>query len=116
MVEDEAILAENLRMVLERAGFKVLGVSGTGADAIEKASSVCPQLVLMDIKLRGPMDGIEAASTIMENCEVSLIYLTGNTDESTRERAMATAPTAYLEKPFVEAQLCGLVHSVINSR
>lgn len=102
IVEDEGIVAFALRMAVEDMGHKVVAISRTGAEAMAVASAERPDLVLMDIRLPGGMDGIEAAESIRHELLIPSIFVTGNTDEETRRRAMAAAPVAYLQKPVEE--------------
>lgn len=100
VVEDEQIVALDIQGMLRRLGYEVTGLAATGAMAISKAELTRPDLVLMDIKLRGDMDGVQAAEQIKARLGIPVIYLTANTDQETYERAMATGPLGYLQKPF----------------
>ena len=87
VVEDERITAEDIKSGLENAGYKVPALVSTGEDAIDKAGKLRPDLVLMDIKLKGKMDGIEAAGQIKLRYNIPVIYLTAYSDEYTVKRA-----------------------------
>lgn len=100
VVEDEQIVALDMKGMLQRLGYVVTGLAATGEQAIDKAGLTRPDLVLMDIKLRGDMDGVQAAQEIKARYGIPIIYLTANTDQETYERAMATGPAGYLQKPF----------------
>lgn len=100
IVEDEALLAMSYKMSLEGGTCKVVGIAATAERAIAMAGRDLPDVVLMDIKLRGKVDGIEAARQIMETLHIPIIFITGNTDEETKQRALQTNPKAYLEKPI----------------
>lgn len=100
VVEDEQIVALDIKVMLQRLGYAVTGLVPTGEAAISRAELTRPDLVLMDIKLRGEMDGVEAGKVIKERFGIPVIYLTANTDHETCERAMATGPLGYLQKPF----------------
>ncbi|MCR4438169.1 MAG: response regulator [bacterium] len=100
VVEDEQIVALDMKGMLQRLGYVVTGLAATGEQAIDKAGLTRPDLVLMDIKLRGDMDGVQAAQEIKARYGIPVIYLTANTDQETYERAMATGPAGYLQKPF----------------
>ncbi|MBC7185639.1 MAG: response regulator [Calditrichaeota bacterium] len=100
VVEDEQIVALDMKGMLQRLGYVVTGLAATGEQAIDKAGLTRPDLVLMDIKLRGEMDGVQAAQEIKARYGIPVIYLTANTDPETYERAMATGPVGYLQKPF----------------
>jgi len=100
IVEDEAIVAKNIEKHLLNAGYKVVGLATKAEELIEKAETKKPDLVLMDIKLKGEMDGIEAANKIRESLRLPVIFLTSYTDEETFQRAKLTDPFGYLIKPF----------------
>src|SRR2546427_140217 len=87
IVEDERITAENLRNILTELGYVVTGVLSTGADAIGCTSDDAPDLVLMDIKINGEMDGAEAAQILRKRFNIPVIYLTAQADLATMERA-----------------------------
>lgn len=99
VVEDEAITALNLKYDLEDLGYEVLDTVDNGTEAIEKSDELFPDIVLMDIGLKGNMDGIEAANEISE-MGIPIIFLTANTDEHTAFDALKTAPYGYLSKPY----------------
>ncbi|HXR23747.1 MAG TPA: response regulator [Candidatus Binataceae bacterium] len=89
VVEDEALIAESISTGLTRAGCNIVAAVDTGAAAIEAATELRPDLVLMDIHLKGEMDGIEAASVITERLRVPVVYLTAHSDRATLQRATA---------------------------
>jgi PAS domain S-box-containing protein len=105
IVEDEFILAINLQESLESLGYTVLDIADSAAAAIEKASQLSPNLILMDIRLRGEMDGIQAAEYIWNHLQIPIIYITGHSDKSTVERATLTSPFGYILKPIKEQEL-----------
>ena len=105
IVDDEVVVAEAIRRQLRSLGYLVVGVVSTGSEAVQLAGEHRPDLVLMDIKLKGPMDGIEAAAAIQSRYAIPVIYLTAFSDEETLERARPTLPLAYLIKPFVSSDL-----------
>jgi CheY-like chemotaxis protein len=105
IVEDEALLAMLYRKQLERHDCEISGIAASGPDAISMAHLYQPDLVLMDIKLKGEMDGIDAAIKIRENLQIPIIYITGNTDDNTKSRALQTKPLKYLEKPVESEEL-----------
>ncbi|MBI1877889.1 MAG: response regulator [Chloroflexi bacterium] len=105
IVEDELIVSLDIQRTLERLGYVVAGVVSTGAAAITETIQVKPDLVLMDIRLEGDIDGIQAASQIREFSDVPIIYLTAYADDDTVERAKMTAPFGYLLKLFEEREL-----------
>jgi PAS domain S-box-containing protein len=105
IVDDEVVVAEDIRRQLRSLGYTVVGVASSGVDAIRLGGEHRPDLILMDIKLKGSMDGIEAARSIQERFDIPVIYLTAFSDDETLERARHTLPLAYLIKPFVSTDL-----------
>ncbi|MEH2024280.1 hybrid sensor histidine kinase/response regulator [Nostoc sp.] len=105
VVEDEAIVAKDLQYRLRKFGYTVPAIASSGEEAINIAIEISPDLVLMDIKLKGAMDGIEAAQEIYKRLDIPVIYLTAYADKSTLERAKITEPFGYLLKPFKEREL-----------
>lgn len=100
IVEDEAIIADDIARRVRDLGYEVAGICATGMEACDQAASLQPDLVLMDIVLRGDMSGIEAARWIRERQGIPVVYLTSHTDTATVDAACATEPTAYLLKPL----------------
>jgi two-component system, response regulator PdtaR len=113
VVEDERITAKDIKKSLEKVGYNVPAMVSTGEDAIKFSEENQPDLVIMDIKLEGEIDGIDAAKTIKAKFAIPVIYLTAYADESTIERAKSTNPSAFIikepygfiHKPFEEKEL-----------
>ena len=105
IVEDESIVAEDIKTSLEKMGYNVPVVVSSGEDAINKAEETRPDLVLMDIVLRGKINGIEAAGVIHSRLNVPVIYLTAYTDDNIIKRAKVTEPFGYITKPFENREL-----------
>src|SRR5580658_178898 len=105
LVEDERIVALDLASTLEELGYTVAASVSTGEAAVKQALKLHPNLVLMDIRLAGKMDGIEAAEQIRKEVDIPVIYLTAHSDEPTLARAKNTGPLAYLVKPFKALEL-----------
>ncbi|MCC5665573.1 EAL domain-containing protein [Nostoc sp. CHAB 5784] len=105
VVEDEIIVAMDIQSRLRKFGYNVLGLADSGEEAIKKAADDSLDLVLMDIHLKGKMDGVEAAQIIHNIFKIPVIYLTANADESTLNRAKETEPFGYILKPFKEKEL-----------
>lgn len=105
IVEDESIVALDLKYSLESLGYTVCGLASSAEEAVIRILEVKPQLVLMDIGLDGTADGITAAAEIKSKLDVPLIYLTANSDEGTFNRAKVTGPFGYVLKPFDERDL-----------
>ena len=102
IVEDEAVVAADLASKLERVGYRCVGIAADGEDAVESAKNLAPDLVLMDIRLVGPMDGIKTAERIQVSRNIPIVYLTAHSDMATLRRAAATEPFGYILKPFEE--------------
>ena len=105
IAEDESLIAEELRGHIERMGLTVTAVVRSGEDAIARAEETFPDLVLMDVQLKGRVDGFAAASAIRERFDIPVIYLTALSDDVTVERAEQTSPLGYLLKPVAEKEL-----------
>ena len=105
IVEDEAIVALQIKMHLQQKGYQVVGTFASGDEALQNIESVSPDLVLMDLKLRGAMDGIDTARRISECLDVPIVYLTAHSDDVTVRRAKETGPYGYVLKPYTEREL-----------
>lgn len=105
VVEDEAIVASDLASTLTSLGYEVVGTVDRGERVLEVVTARAPTLVLMDIKLKGRMDGIEAAGHVREHHDLPIVFLTSHSDEATLARATRTQPQGYLLKPFDENDL-----------
>ncbi|HML26239.1 response regulator [Methanomethylovorans sp.] len=122
VVEDENIVALEIKKRLQKLGYIVPGVASTGEDAISKAEGILPDLVLMDIMLKGEIDGINAAGEIRKRFNIPVIYLTAYSDGDTIERAKLTEPYGYILKPFEEDDLRTTIeialyrHQMVNDR
>ncbi|WP_413200019.1 response regulator [Nostoc piscinale] len=114
VVEDEYILAINLQESLESLGYTVVDIADTAEAAIEKATVLRPTLILMDIRLRGESDGIQAAEQIWNNLQIPIIYVTGHSDQSTVERATLTFPFGYILKPIRDQELYVAIQTALN--
>jgi two-component system, response regulator PdtaR len=105
IVEDEHIVAMGIKRMLKDLGYTVTGVASSGEDAIAKAESTFPDVVLMDIMLKGDVDGVEAAKEIKEKFNIQVVYLTAYSDDKILERVKTTEPLGYIVKPFDEKDL-----------
>ncbi len=105
LVEDEGIVAHDLAETLTRLGYRVSGIASEGVQAVRMAQELQPELVVMDVSLRGEIDGIQAARLIQERATVPVIFLTGHSDPVTLQRAVTTGPLGYIVKPFQEVEL-----------
>lgn len=102
-------MALDIQHMLTHLGYDVLATAASADDAIARASKTCPDVVLMDIRIKGERDGIEAAALLRERFDVPIVYLTAHADAATVERAKQTAPYGYLTKPFTEAMLTSAI-------
>ncbi len=105
VVEDDSIIAMEIRDRLERMGYDIMDVLDRGEDVLPRIKDILPDLILMDIILKGDMDGIEAAAQVKTAFDVPVIYLTAHADQATLERAKVTEPSGYVLKPFVNREL-----------
>lgn len=114
IVEDEALLAEELGERLKRLEFSVVGIEATAEGAIRAAGATRPDLVLMDIRLNGQRDGIYAADHIYRELDVPVIYLTAHSDTQTLKRARSTFPFGFLLKPIQERELLAAIEMALQ--
>ncbi|MEX0681770.1 MAG: response regulator [Balneolales bacterium] len=114
LVEDDFIIALLLEKQIQRMGYEVAAKVDNGEAAIKKARIGNVDLILMDIKLVGDMDGVEAMSNIRKFSDIPVIYLTGNADENTKKRAASTRPEGYLIKPVDMEVLKTAIYSAMD--
>ncbi|MBE9167283.1 EAL domain-containing protein [Pleurocapsales cyanobacterium LEGE 06147] len=105
VVEDESIIAQDLQTILEDLGYFVPAIADSGELAIQKTAEINPDLILMDIRLLGEMDGIAAAKQISDRFDIPVVYITAHADEVTLRRAKITEPLGYIIKPFEQREL-----------
>lgn len=105
VVEDENILALGLKKKLEKLGYTVTDIAASGPETIKKVADNIPDLILMDIVLKGDMDGIETAKKLNETLSIPIIYLTAYADDAILKRAATTVPYGYILKPYKEKEL-----------
>jgi DNA-binding LytR/AlgR family response regulator len=105
VVEDESIVAKDIQNSLKKLGYSVPSIENSGEDAIDSAGKHRPDLILMDIMLKGDISGIEAAEQIKNRYQIPVIFLTAYADESTLSKAKVTEPYGYIIKPFKEIDL-----------
>ncbi len=113
IVEDESIVAEDIKRSLERFGYNVCGVASTGRTAINIVEEHKPDVVLMDIVLRGKMNGIKTAEDIYKDYDIPVIYLTAYADRKTLDKAKVTSPYGYILKPFEDQELYSTIEMAI---
>lgn len=114
VVEDEKIVAKDIQISLEDLGYAVPGIAASGGEAIKKAADTSPDLVLMDINLKGDMDGVEAARQLHTRFNIPVIYLTAYSDDKTLERAKLTEPLGYILKPFKAKELHATIQMALS--
>ena len=114
IVEDEVILAMDYETTVKKMGYKVTKMVFSGYDALLQSELHKPNLVLMDIKLKGHMDGIDAAKRIQDGLNIPVVFITGNTDEAIREKARDINPAGYLSKPLDEGVLRETLANILN--
>lgn len=105
VVEDESIVSKDIQHSLKKLGYNVVGAASTGERAFELASSEKPDIILMDIMLKGSINGIETAERVKKELNIPVIYLTAYADEATLAKAKVTEPYGYIIKPFKEVDL-----------
>ena len=115
IVEDESIVALDLEQRLEDMNYNVVGIAGNGIEAIKKTEKLSPDLVLMDILIKGDLNGIETAQKIRNLYNIPFIYLTGSFDASILERAKTAEPSGYVNKPFDDIEIQNAIQLTINN-
>ena len=115
IVEDEDIIAMDLENKLKGMGYAVAALATSGQEAIRKAAATQPDLVLMDIRLKGAMDGVTAAHQIRSLYDIPVIYLTAHADDYTLHRAKKTEPVGYILKPFEDKELHASIELALHN-
>jgi len=105
IVEDEMLIGANISLQLTTLGYEVIGIVPRSEEAISCVQQECPDIILMDINLKGDIDGVETAKLILKDHKVAIIYLTANADEDNFNRAKNTHPYAFISKPFKKLDL-----------
>lgn len=114
VVEDESIVAKDLQMILERLGYRVVAMAASGSEALNLAIRHQPDLVLMDIVIKGEIDGIQTAQKIRSHINIPIIYLTAYADQKTLKRAKLTEPYGYIIKPFEDREIHAVVEMALH--
>ncbi len=115
IVEDEMIIAAKISLHLTQLGYEVSGIIPRGEEAIVHCREAVPDLLLLDINLKGHVDGIQTAAMLQaENINIPIIYLTANADEATFERAKPTRPQAFISKPYKKLDLQRAIELAIS--
>lgn len=100
IVEDDMIIAANISLQLTKLGYEVTGIESRGEEALVHVAMNCPDIILMDINLKGTLNGIETVEAIQRTQDIAIIYLSANADEATFLKARSTHPLAFISKPF----------------
>lgn len=114
VVEDEMIIGAKISMHLTTLGYEVTAILPRGEEAIRHVEENMPDIILMDINLKGQLDGIETATMIQKFAEIPIIYLTANTDDGTFNRAKPTRPYAFISKPFKQLDVQRAIELTIS--
>lgn len=118
IVEDENIIALDIRSILEDLGYRVSAIVSSGEESIQKASIMKPDLVLMDIKLKGSIDGVSAGEEIYKQFQIPIVYLTAYSDQATINRinnGKNGNPTTVINKPFDEVELQTVIDNTLSN-
>lgn len=116
IVEDENIIALDIRSILEDLGYMVSAIVSSGEESIQKASKMKPDLVLMDIKLKGSIDGVSAGEEIYKQFRIPIVYLTAYSDQATIDRinnGKNGNPSTVINKPFDEGELQTVIDNTL---
>ena len=114
VVEDEMIIGAKISMQLTTLGYEVTGILPRGEEAILHVQENKPDIILLDINLKGKLDGIETATQIQQQSNIPIIYLTANADETTFNKAKHTKPSAFISKPFKQLDLQRAIELTIS--
>ena len=114
IVEDEALVASYIEEVLGELGFRAAGIAASGTEALSLAAESRPSLALVDIRLTGPIDGIELACLLRQKFALPAIFLSGLIDAETIERARIAEPLGFLPKPFLPSQVFNAIQRALN--
>jgi len=114
IVEDESITAEDIKEKLKSSGYKVIGIASSYNKVLELIDNNMPDLVLMDIKIKGDKDGIETANYVHRHYDIPIIFLTAFSDKELVEKAKTTEPYGYIIKPFTQEDLYSNIEIALN--
>ena len=116
IVEDERVVAKDLALTIESMGYEVIGSAASHDEAMAICAQQEPDIVLMDIRIKGPIDGIDTAAELLERYGLHVIYLTAHADIASIDRAKRTRPHAYLLKPVKPGELQGAIEIAMFKR
>ncbi len=115
IVEDELIIAEDIKEILENAAYEVVGVAASSDETLQLLTTIMPDILLMDVSIKGNIDGIQLANTIRERFDLPFIYITSYTTKSVLERAKLTKPYGYIVKPYKEQDVLIAVELALSN-
>ncbi len=115
IVEDDPLVASYIEEVLAELGFHVAGIAASGPEALSLVAEHRPTLALVDIRLAGPIDGIELACALRQEYELRAIFLSGLIDPETTQRAAAAEPLGFLAKPFLPSQVFNAIERALGA-
>ncbi len=105
IVEDEAIIAQDVRITVEGMGYRVSGMSSSGRESVERVAALQPDLVIMDIKIKGPIDGLQAGGEILTRFHIPVIFMSAYTEPGSRDASPAGRRIPWIRKPFDTREL-----------
>jgi DNA-binding NarL/FixJ family response regulator len=111
IVEDEVLIVLELERALTAAGFEVVGAAASADEAVALAEQEQPDAALMDVRLRGARDGVDAALEIWQRFKIRSVFVSGNIDEAMKQRAAPAQPLGFVAKPFITGQIVALLRS-----
>jgi len=114
IVEDEVLIATDMKMSLIELGYSIAGIAASGMKAIELASKNNPDVIFMDIKIKGNIDGIETAKIIYEKLQKRVVFITAHADPATVERATECNPLAFISKPVEDFQFKDIIENALS--
>ncbi len=114
VVEDEGVVSIDIQNMLKKAGYSIAAIAFQGDEAVKKVEQSAPDLVLMDIGLKGEIDGIEAAKRIRALFQIPVVFLTGFADEITMAKAQEVNPSGFILKPISEEELKKTLENILK--
>ncbi len=114
IIEDDELIAIMLVGLIRQLGHEPLDPVAYGGEVVKRVGESKPDLLLVDIRLKGEMDGIDAVIEVKKEYSIPFVYITGNSDKHTYERAMSTSPVEYINKPFLEKECEAAINKALN--
>jgi len=116
ITEDERLIAEDLKLTLQAHGHEIIGIEFTGEGAVERTRELSPDIIFMDIRLKGDMSGIDAARKIRQISETAIIFCTAYSDDHTLLKISSLSPEGYIAKPFHEKEIKSIFKNLSESK